>query len=74
MNHLTQAFRLTFSLLTLTLSEGCSWDTVQRTGYETVESMRQQHCLDKPDADCPAGRIRYDDYQSERQQLKQEGH
>lgn len=53
----------------LILLQACSWENVQRTGYETVESMRIQQCMDRPDRDCPEQRIRYDEYQSERECL-----
>ena len=63
-------FRLLCSFPAIFLSAGCSWDSMQRTGYETVESMRLNQCLDRPDADCPTDRTRYEDYQSERDQLQ----
>ena len=53
------------------LTAGCSWQSVQRTGYETVESLRQQQCMDQIDTDCPSERTRYDDYQSERGRLQE---
>jgi hypothetical protein len=44
---------------------------VKRTTYETVESLRIQRRLDHPDdADCTTQRQRYDQYESERQQLR----
>lgn len=72
MKHHSRTLSLIFALLWVMLNMGCSWDSMQRTGYETVESMRLQQCLDKPDADCPASRTRYEDYQSERERVKQD--
>ena len=40
------------------------------TGYETVESMRLQQCMDEIDSDCSMDRTRYDDYQTERERLQ----
>jgi len=58
-------------LLALMLLQACSWEGAKRTTYETVESLRVQQCLDHPDdADCSTQRQRYDQYESERQQLK----
>ncbi len=72
MNHRAHITSLAFSLIVLTLSVGCSWDSIQRTGYETAESIRLQQCMDRLDEDCPTSRTRYDDYQSEREKLKEE--
>lgn len=55
-----------FSLFML---QACSWESVQRTSYETVESMRIQQCMDQPDHDCSEERIRYDDYQAQRESM-----
>jgi hypothetical protein len=59
-------------LALLLLSSGCSSENLQRTGYESVESMRRQQCMDAPGADCPAERTRYEDYQEELERLQQE--
>jgi hypothetical protein len=46
----------------------CSWGAAKRTGYETVESMRVQQCLDRrDDPDCPTERQRYESYESQQQ-------
>lgn len=39
--------------LVLVLLGGCSAGSLERTGYETLESMRRQQCLDEPGAECP---------------------
>lgn len=59
-------------LIAAALTTGCSWDSLQRTSYETLESMRQQQCLDQPDEGCPADRTSYDEYQSERDRLQEQ--
>lgn len=58
-----------FGLPILLLLQGCSWESAQRTTYESVESMRVQQCLDHPDdADCTTLRQRYEAYEAERKQ------
>ena len=58
--------------LTAVLLQGCSWDSAQRTGYETVETLRQRQCMEHPDTDCPESRTRYDQYQAERERLQEQ--
>lgn len=42
----------------------CSGETAKGTGYETVESMRVQQCLDRrDDPNCPTERQRYESYE-----------
>jgi hypothetical protein len=54
-------------LLILPLLSACSWESLQRTGYETVESMRIQQCLDRQDdPDCATERQRYDQYERQK--------
>ena len=60
------------ALLGMTLLSGCSWESVQRTGYESIESMRQKQCLDRLEDDCSLDRTRYDDYQTQRQLLQEQ--
>ena len=59
-------------LLTTLLVTGCSWESVQHTSYETVESLRQQQCLHQVDSDCSMERTRYDEYQAERGRLQEQ--
>jgi hypothetical protein len=59
-------------LLMSALLQGCSWESLQRTGHETLESMRVQHCLDSLDTACRQQRTSQGDHQSERQQLQGE--
>jgi hypothetical protein len=54
------------------LTAGCQWENVQRSGYETMESVRLQQCLDELDSQCSMERTRYEDYQSERQRLQEQ--
>jgi hypothetical protein len=56
------------------LLQACSWDSAQRTGYESVETLRQRQCMQQPDRDCPDSRIRYEQYQSERERLQYQEH
>jgi hypothetical protein len=56
-------------LLPLLLLAGCSMDSAKRTTYETMESLRIQQCLDRPDdPGCSTDRQRYEDYESKRKQ------
>jgi len=64
-----QSGRALLPVISLILLQACSWESVQRTSYETVESMRIQQCMDQPDHDCPEQHIRYDDYQAQRERL-----
>ncbi len=66
MRHTGHAF---IPVLSLILLQACSWESAQRTSYETVESMRIQQCMDQLDQNCSEERIRYDDYQSKRERL-----
>ena len=59
-------------LMTLVLLQGCSWDSAQRTGYETLETLRQRQCMEHPDWDCPESRTRYEQYQAERERLQEQ--
>ncbi len=60
-------------VLIAALLSACSWESARRTGYETVESMRIQQCLDRrDDADCPTQRQRYESYQAQQQDPAQE--
>lgn len=70
MIHCNQHFTLVSTLFAALLSLGCSRESVQRTSYETLESIRVQQCMDRLDAECPTGRTSYEDYQSKREQLQ----
>ena len=72
MNPRASLIRLLCCLPLLTVSTGCSWDSVKQTSYEGLESIRRQQCLDNPDGECPAERTRYQDYQDERERLQAE--
>jgi len=62
--------RCSITVLVVVLLAGCSRYDIRSTGYETLESMRLQQCMDKIDSDCSMDRIRYDDYQAERERLQ----
>ena len=56
-------------LLALLPVAGCSLERAKRPTYETVESLRIQQCLDRPDdPDCTTDRQRFDAYEAERKQ------
>lgn len=59
--------------LSLIVMSGCSRDTVQRTGYETLRNMEQQRCLEQgtSTSPCPKGDS-YEEYQRQRQELEQD--
>ncbi len=65
-----QQSTLIVSLFVVLLSLGCSREGLQRTSYETLESVRIQQCMDRLDADCPTDRTSYEDFQSKREQLQ----
>lgn len=48
---------------------GCTRETLQRTGYETLRNVEQQRCLEQGTMPCPP-RQGYDDYQRQRQELE----
>ena len=50
---------------TALIVSACSIETLQRTGFETLQGIQEQQCQRGVDADCPA-RERYDDYQRKR--------
>ena len=70
MHHPPLVYGLPSYMTLILITTGCSWDDLQRTGYQTVESVRLQQCLDKPDQACPAERIPYQDFQAERDRLR----
>lgn len=49
---------------------GCSRDTLQRTGYETLRNYGQTRCRNENAEPCPPGEG-YDDYQRQRKELEQ---
>ncbi|MDJ0805359.1 MAG: hypothetical protein QNJ78_00855 [Gammaproteobacteria bacterium] len=53
-------------------SSGCSWNSLQRTGYVTLESVHLQQCLDNIAWDCAAKRTRHETYQAQRDRLQDE--
>jgi len=67
-----RALPLAAALACVLLAPGCSWEQARRTGYESVESMRHQQCLDRLEEDCSTDRTPYEDYQSQRQHLQQQ--
>ncbi|MCU7852881.1 MAG: hypothetical protein KZQ80_11755 [Candidatus Thiodiazotropha sp. (ex Monitilora ramsayi)] len=60
---------ITHALVILLSLTACSWESAKRSTYETVESMRIQQCLDRPDdPDCSTRRQRYETYEAEHKQ------
>jgi hypothetical protein len=52
-------------ILSLALLPACSMQSAKRSGYETLESLRIQQCLERrDDPDCPTERERYDRYEA----------
>lgn len=48
---------------------GCSAESLQRTGYETLQNIEQQRCQKDLSAEC-AQRESFNAYQRERQELQ----
>ena len=49
---------------------GCSAQSLQRTGYETLQNIEQQRCRKDLSAEC-APRESFDSYRRERRELQQ---
>jgi hypothetical protein len=49
---------------------GCSAESLQRTGYETLQNIEEQRCQKDLSAECPQ-RDSFDAYQRDRQGLQQ---
>ena len=49
---------------------GCSAESLQRTGYETLQNIEQQRCQKDLSAEC-APRESFDSYPRERRELQQ---
>lgn len=54
--------------LVLVLVQGCSGESLKRTGFETLQNMRRLECQKDPSRECP-DRERYEDYQQKRKKL-----
>jgi len=54
----------------LLISAGCSNQSLQRTGYETLQNIEEQRCQKDLSAECPQ-RDSFDAYQRDRQGLQQ---
>jgi hypothetical protein len=52
----------------LSLTLGCSIDTIQRTIYQAVQGYSQLQCKKNPTADCPKGND-FDRYQQQKKAL-----
>ena len=58
---------VTSLLLLALLLSACSSEFARRSGYETLESLRIQQCLDRrDDPDCPTERQSYEQYETQR--------
>jgi hypothetical protein len=57
--------RMVGLILSLALLPASSVQRAKRSGYETLESLRIQPCLERlDDPDCPTKRERYDHYEA----------
>lgn len=61
--------RLSFVLL-VGLLAACSTETVKRTGYETLQNIRQQDCYKTPSVECEQ-RERMEVYEDRREEVEQ---
>ena len=54
----------------LLVTAGCSRETLQRTGYETLQNLEDQRCQKDWSAECRP-RESYDSYRRDRRELQQ---
>lgn len=59
--------RITLTLWAALFLAGCSSESLQRAGYNTLQNIEQQRCGNDPGEHC-AEPQRYDDYQRQRKQ------
>ena len=59
--------RMTLVLATVMLLAGCSSESLQRSGYNTLQNIEQQRCGNDPGEQCAEPQS-YDDYQRQRKQ------
>jgi hypothetical protein len=59
-------------LAAITMSQGCSKETVARTGYETLQNIGEQQCNRDLSAQCPE-RDSYEAYQRKRRESRETG-
>lgn len=62
--------RIGFLMWVLLFQSGCTLDDARQLGYGAVQNLRQQQCQKVMADDCET-RPSYDDYQRERQQIRQ---
>jgi len=50
------------------LLQGCSGEPLERIGYETMRSVKEQQCLNREMRQCPENPT-YEEYQGQRREL-----
>jgi len=53
----------------LLLVQGCSTQSMQRTGFETLHNVGEQQCLNREMRQCPDNPT-YEEYQEQRRELE----
>ena len=53
----------------IVISGACSNESLKRTGYETLQNVQQQQCLNHPSSECPE-RESYEDYERKRKSIE----
>lgn len=63
---------LAWALGWLLALEGCSAASLQRMGYETMQNVKEQQCLNREMRQCPESPT-YEKYQEQRRELEASG-
>ena len=61
--------KVTLLIVIFAVVQACTPDSLKRTTYETMESLRQQECHKDLSSECPE-RQRYEDYQRDKEKLE----
>ena len=61
--------KVTLLIIIFGVVQACSSDSLKRTTYETLESVRQQQCHKDLSPECPK-RQSYEDYQRGKEELE----
>jgi hypothetical protein len=54
------------------LLQGCSGESLERVGYETMRNVKEQQCLNRKMRQCPEN-LSYEEYQEQRRELEGSG-
>ena len=65
---LRSAFVLLITIIVMTIP-ACSKESLNRTGYKTLQNVEEQKCQENPGSECPEQES-YDDYQRKKQELE----